>query len=100
MTRFLLVTLLLALALVVPVTAQSIGAPQTITVIDSGTACVTAPTACASFAIDASTGGLTVSLSGTATGTLTFEGTNNDASWTALFRLSDSRARRGPLRLT
>jgi hypothetical protein len=66
------------------VRAQVVGANQTITVVDSGTACVTAPTACATYALDNQTAGLTISVSGTWTGTLTFEGTNNDGIWTAL----------------
>lgn len=73
-----------ALALGAPAAAQIIGAPQSITVIDSGTACVTAPTACATYILDNSTGGLTLSVAGTWTGTLTFEGTNNDGNWTSL----------------
>lgn len=71
-------------ALATPAAAQIVGSPQSITVVDSGTACVTAPTACATFALDNSTGALTVSVSGTWTGTLTFEGTNNDGVWTSL----------------
>lgn len=82
-TRILL-PLLVALALVWPVDAQVVGAPQSITVVDSGTRCVTAPTACATFALDTQTGGLTLSVSGTWTGTITFEGTNNDGVWTSL----------------
>ncbi len=65
--------------------AQPIGQPQTIDVVDSGTACVTAPTACATFNLDASTAAVTFSVSGTWTGTLTFEATNNAAIWTSLF---------------
>lgn len=83
MTRSLF-ALLAALALCAPAAAQIVGAPQNITVIDSGTACITAPTACAIYALDNQTGGVTFSVSGTWTGTLTFEGTNNDGSWTSL----------------
>ena len=67
-----------------PVFAQPIGQPQGITVVDSGTACVTAPTACAIYALDNQTSSVTLSVSGTWTGTLTFEATNNDGSWTSV----------------
>lgn len=67
-----------------PLRAQPVGSSQTITVVDSGTACVTAPTACAIFALDNQTAGVTLSVAGTWTGTLTFEGTNNDGIWTSL----------------
>lgn len=67
-----------------PVEAQIFGLVQTITVVDSGTACVTAPTACASFQLDNNTPGITLSVSGTWTGTLTFEGTNNDGVYTSV----------------
>jgi len=66
--------------------AASVGAqvlqpsPQAITVIDSGTACVTAPTACATWNVGtAST--LTIQIQGTYTGTLTFEATADGTSW-------------------
>lgn len=79
--------LLILLALVLfaaPVSAQFLGPPQNITVIDSGTACVTAPAACASF-----TSGTAVSIgldiSGTWTGTLTFEQTSNGSTWRTLW---------------
>lgn len=80
----LLLAWLAALLLAAPVSAQVVGALQTITVVDSGTACVTAPTACATFALDSQTGGLALSVSGTWTGTLTFEGTANGSTWTSL----------------
>lgn len=83
MKQFLL-ALAVALCACAPAEAQIVGAPQNITVVDSGTACVTAPTACAIYALDNQTGGVTFSVSGTWTGTLTFEGTNNDGSWTSL----------------
>lgn len=79
-----IVALLTVLALTVPLPAQVLSPNQAITVVDSGTACVTAPTACAIYALDTQTGGLTISVAGTWTGTLTFEGTNNDGTWTSL----------------
>lgn len=79
-----LLAIVALLALCTPVAAQPVGSPQTITVIDSGTACVTAPTACATFALDSSTGSLTLGVTGTWTGTLTFEGTNNGGVWTSV----------------
>jgi len=81
----LLTTLVAALLLLaVPLRAQVITPNQAITVIDSGTACVTAPAACAIYALDQNTGGVTINVLGTWTGTLTFEGTNNDGIWIAL----------------
>lgn len=80
----LLFTVVAALSLVVPVRAQIIGPNQTITVVDSGTACVTAPAACATYALDNQTTAVTINVAGTWTGTLTFEGTNNDSTWVAL----------------
>src|SRR4051794_15620849 len=77
-----------ALALSAPVAAQPVGSPQNITVVDSGTACVTAPTACATFALDSSTGSLTLGVTGTWTGTLTFEGTNNGTVWTSVIAVN------------
>jgi len=74
----------LVLAWGLPASAQVVGQLQTITVIDSGTACVTAPTACATYALDSQTGGLAISVAGTWTGTLTFEGTANGSVWTSL----------------
>jgi hypothetical protein len=71
-------------ALAAPVVAQPVGSPQNITVVDSGTACVTAPTACATFALDSSTGSLSIGVTGTWTGTLTFEGTNGNSIWTSV----------------
>jgi len=80
-----LVTILAALLLAaVPLRAQVITPNQSITVIDSGTACVTAPAACAIYALDQATAGVTINVFGTWTGTLTFEGTNNDGIWIAL----------------
>lgn len=70
--------------LAVPAQAQVIGQPQNITVIDSGTACVTALAACATYPIDSQTGGITLSVSGTWTGTLTFEGSNNGGAFVSL----------------
>jgi len=67
-----------------PVHAQAITPNQNITVVDSGTACVTAPAACAIYMLDSVTPAVTFSISGTWTGTLTFEGTNNDATWTSV----------------
>ncbi len=81
----LLVSFALLLALAIPTSAQMFGDRQTITVIDSGTACVTAPTACAIFSLDSMSSSVSVSVSGTWTGTLTFEGTNNDLVWTTLY---------------
>jgi len=74
----------LALVLARPMAAQPIGPNQTITVVDSGTACVTAPAACATYALDNNSPGVTINIAGTWTGTLTFEGTNNDGNWVAL----------------
>jgi len=82
--RRLSITLALLLALYVPARAQSFGSPQTITVVDSGTACVTAPAACAIFPLDSNSPGVTLGITGTWTGTLTFEGTNDGSTWIAL----------------
>jgi hypothetical protein len=79
-----LLALLTTLLLAVPLRAQVITPNQSITVIDSGTACVTAPAACAIYALDQTTGGVTINVFGTWTGTLTFEGTNNNGIWVAL----------------
>lgn len=79
-----LLTLVVALALVWPVAAQIIPPNQSITVVDSGTACVTAPTACAIYSLDTQTTSVTIGVAGTWTGTLTFEGTNSDGVWTSL----------------
>src|SRR3954452_4775559 len=78
--------LLLAAALArgAPVAAQPVGSPQNIKVIDSGTACVTAPTACATFALDSATASVSIGVTGTWTRTLTFEGTNGTSIWTSL----------------
>lgn len=70
--------------LVTPVGAQILGVNQTITVVDSGTACVTAPAACATFTVDNATPAVTLNITGTWTGTITFEGTNDDTLWTAI----------------
>lgn len=79
-----LLTALAFLLLSPPAFAQFLGPPTVIAVQDSGTACVTAPTACASF-----TSGTAVSIgldiSGTWTGTLTFEQTSNGATWRTLW---------------
>jgi len=84
MTRRLLLTLALLVALVTPATGQPFGLRQTITVVDSGTACVTAPAACATFTLDSVTASVSISVAGTWTGTLTFEGTNDNQVWTVL----------------
>lgn len=57
--------------------------PTTITVIDSGTACVTAPTACATFNIQNATS-VALDISGTWTGTLTFEGSANGGTFNSI----------------
>lgn len=69
------ILLLLALVLtpIAAVAQSQIGQAQIVNVIDSGTACVTAPTACASFQL-ASQPAVAISIAGTWTGTLTFEG--------------------------
>jgi len=72
--------LLVGWLIAAPVSAQFLGPPQTITVIDSGTACVTAPTACATFTVSTATS-LALDISGTWTGTLTFEGTANGTNY-------------------
>jgi hypothetical protein len=82
--RRLLLTLALLVALVVPAAAQIFGDRQTITVVDSGTACVTAPTACATFSLDSNSSSVAISVAGTWTGTLTFEGTADNQVWTVL----------------
>jgi hypothetical protein len=79
-----LLAFLSLLLLSAPASAQFIGPPGQISVIDSGTACITAPAACASF-----TSGTAVSIgldiSGTWTGTLTFEQTSNGSNWRTLW---------------
>lgn len=82
--RRLWLSLTLLLALAAPVHAQSFGDPQNITVIDSGTACVTAPTACALFSLDSNSPSVALSVVGTWTGTLTFEGTADGTTWVAV----------------
>lgn len=76
---FLLVGLL---ALASSAQAQSLGNPQTVTTQDSGTACSVTLT-CASFTSANVANAVTVTLgvSGTWTGTLTFEATNDGANW-------------------
>ncbi len=77
-----LVALLLAAA---PLAAQMVlPSPQAITVIDSGSACVTAPTACASWAVPPATPTLTIQVTGTFSATLTFEATADGQSWFAV----------------
>lgn len=66
-----------------PLSAQLLGPIQGITVIDSGTACVTAPTACATFDVGTSAS-FAFDVSGTWTGTLTFEGTANGGVWRSI----------------
>lgn len=82
--RRLSLALVFLLACAATTTAQVITPNQAITVVDSGTACVTAPAACAIFALDNATSSVSISISGTWTGTLTFEGTNNDGIWTSV----------------
>jgi len=79
-----LVALALLFALTIPTHAQLFGDLQSITVVDSGTACVTAPTACATYQLDSASASVSLSVSGTWTGTLTFEGTNNGSVWTSI----------------
>lgn len=74
---------LLALCFAVPAWAQLLGPPQNISVIDSGTACVTAPAACATFDVNTSTS-VALDVSGTWSATLTFEGTTNGGSWRSI----------------
>jgi hypothetical protein len=88
--KSLLLTLVATLALVRPAAAQPVGEPQRITIVDSGTACVTAPTACAIFSLDSQTGSITLGITGTWTGTLTFEGTNNGSIWTSVSAINQA----------
>ena len=50
-----ILSLVFVLLLAVPLSAQLLGPPQNITIVDSGTACVTAPAACATFDVSTST---------------------------------------------
>lgn len=84
MRRILLLALLLAALVPRPAAAQFLGPPQNITVVDSGTACVTAPAACASFSTGQATS-VGFDVSGTWTGTLTFEQTSNGSTWRTLW---------------
>ncbi len=77
------VTLLLALLWAAPLWAQTLGPPQIITIIDSGTACVTSRAACAIFDVNTSTSAA-FNVSGTWTGTLTFEGTADGGNWNTI----------------
>ena len=79
-----LLVLVALLTCTTPLHAQSIGGPIAVTVVDSGTACVTAPTACATFTLDSTTNSVSLNVSGTWTGTLTFEGSNNGSVWTTV----------------
>ena len=78
--------LILILALLWPAVASAQllpPGPVTITVIDSGTACVTAPKACATFDVQTSTS-VAFDVSGTWTGTLTFEGSANGGPFNSI----------------
>ena len=80
---------LLILACVVGVSvasAQTLApGPQSINVVDSGTKCVTAPKACATWPIPATTSVITSQLSGTMTSlTLTAEATLDNVNWFAV----------------
>lgn len=72
--------LILGWLIAAPVAAQPLGNPQNITVVDSGTACVTAPSACASFAPNTSVA-VAFSVSGTFSATLTAEATADGSTW-------------------
>jgi len=71
----------------VPAAAQFLGPPQNITVVDSGTACVTAPHACAIFDVNTAVS-VAFDISGTWTGTLTFEATSNGSVWRTLYMMN------------
>jgi len=59
--------------------------PQSINVIDSGTACVTAPTACAKWVLPSTGSAFTSQITGTLTSlTLTAEGTADGQTWFAV----------------
>ena len=76
--------LLLALLWPLPASAQLLPpGPVTITVVDSGTKCVTAPAACATFDVQTSTS-VAFDVSGTWTGTLTFEGSANGGPFNSI----------------
>lgn len=79
-----LFTIIALLFIAAPARAQFLGPPQNVTVIDSGTACVTAPAACASFTVGTTTS-VGFDVSGTWTGTLTFEQTSNGFTWRTLW---------------
>lgn len=81
---FLFAFLLLLLGAPRAASAQFLGPPQSITVVDSGTACVTAPTACATFQVNNAVA-IGFDISGTFTGTLTFEATANGNNWRTLW---------------
>jgi hypothetical protein len=78
----LILLLAVLLALAPRAQAQGLGAPQTVSVQDSGTACSVAFT-CATFTAAgvAVVPSLTLQVSGTWTGTLTFEATGDGANW-------------------
>ncbi len=77
MRKLLLLSALLLVAW--PVSAQQIGAPQNVTAVDSGAACSVAA-ACATFVLPAGQN-VNFSVSGTFTGTLTFEVTGDGSNW-------------------
>lgn len=77
------VILLLAVVWTVQLGAQALGPPQVITIVDSGTACVTSRAACAIFDVNTSTSAA-FNVSGTWTGTLTFEGTADGGNWNTI----------------
>lgn len=68
------------LALAVPTSAQQLGLPTAVSVQDSGTACSVANT-CAVFANANQAISLTLSVTGTFSGTLTFEATADGSTW-------------------
>lgn len=80
MTRLRILVLLLVVGCVPIVRGQQIGLPQTVSVQDSGTACSVAST-CASFAPVTQGVSLTFSVSGSFSGTLTFEATADGGNW-------------------
>jgi len=58
--------------------------PQTIGVVDSGTACVTAPTACATWQVPPGAPTLTFQVTGTFSATVTWEASADGVSWFAV----------------
>lgn len=86
MTTFRLRMMTIAAAFMVllaaPMSAQQIGSPQTVTVVDSGTACSVA-SACAVFTVGNAIS-VTLDVSGTWTGTLTFEATVTGGTYNAV----------------